>query len=125
MKLTNQIMIASNVLAVAEALAFAEKGQLDPQTVLKVLAESTGNSHMLKTYGAKIFARDYAPGFFVDHFIKDMSIALGEADALGLDLASLRNALTQFREVKKRYGGTQGIQSVAHLYAQGARRPRC
>lgn len=116
MKLCNQIMIASNILAVAEALSFAEKGKLDHAIVLKVLAESTGNSNMLKVYGAKIFACDYAPGFFVDHFIKDMTIALGEGDALGLDLKSLRNALAQFREVKKRYSGTDGIQSVARLY---------
>jgi len=119
MKLSNQILLASNIVAVAEALAFADKGKLDHATVLKVLADSTGNSNMLKVYGEKIYAGDYAPGFFVDHFIKDMTIALAEAESLNLDLTSLRNALMRFREVKKRYSGTDGIQSVARLYLAG------
>jgi 3-hydroxyisobutyrate dehydrogenase len=116
MKLANQTILASNIVAVAEGLAFARRGKLDPEIVMKVLLESTGNSNMLKAYGEKILNGDYAPGFFVDHFIKDMSIALAEGDALGLDLRSLRNALAQFREVKQRYSGTDGIQSVARLY---------
>jgi 3-hydroxyisobutyrate dehydrogenase len=116
MKLSNQILLASNILAVAEALAFADKGKLDYGILLKVLADSTGNSNMLKTYGQKILARDYAPGFFVDHFIKDITIALAEAENLSLDLTSLRNALSRFHEVEKRFSGTDGIQSVARLY---------
>jgi 3-hydroxyisobutyrate dehydrogenase len=116
MKLSNQVMVASNILAVAEGLAFAGRGGLDSQTALKVLLESTGSSRLLKTYGEKILAGDYAPGFFIDHFIKDMTIALAEADSLGLDLRGLRHALALFGELRRRFSGTEGIQAIARLY---------
>jgi 3-hydroxyisobutyrate dehydrogenase len=115
MKLTNQVLIASNIVAVAEALAFADRGALDHATVLRVLAESTGNSNMLKTYGEKMLKGDYAAGFFIDHFIKDMAIVAEEAHGLGLELTSLDNALALFREVKSRFSGTEGIQAIARL----------
>jgi 3-hydroxyisobutyrate dehydrogenase-like beta-hydroxyacid dehydrogenase len=85
------------------------------KTVLSVIAESTGASNMLKAYGQKMVDGDWAAGFFVDHFIKDMTIALEEADHLGLDLTSLRNSLHRFRELQRRFGGTDGIQSIARL----------
>lgn len=62
-KLTNQVLIASNVLGLAEGLAFARKGGLEMKTVLAVLAESTGASNMLKAYGQKMADQDWAPGF--------------------------------------------------------------
>jgi 3-hydroxyisobutyrate dehydrogenase-like beta-hydroxyacid dehydrogenase len=118
MKLTNQTLLASNLIGVAEGLAFARKGGLDQNVVLATLAESTGASTMLKSYGEKIFNGDYAPGFMVDHFIKDMGIAAAEADALGLDLSSLRNALAQFKRLRDEFAaGADGIQAIARLYA--------
>jgi 3-hydroxyisobutyrate dehydrogenase len=116
MKLSNQVMVASNILAVAEGLSFAVKGGIDSGTALKVLSESTANSRLLKTYAEKILAGDYAPGFFIDHFIKDMTIALDEADSLGLDLRGVRNALDLFKELKRRFSGREGIQAIARLY---------
>lgn len=118
MKLTNQILLASNLIGVAEGLAFARKGGLDAKIVLATLEESTGASTMLKSYGEKICNGDYAPGFMVDHFIKDMGIAAAEADALGLDLSSLRNSLAQFRRLRDEFAaGADGIQAIARLYA--------
>jgi 3-hydroxyisobutyrate dehydrogenase len=118
LKLTNQTLLASNLIGVAEGLAFARRGGLDPKIVLATLAESTGASTMLKSYGEKIFNRDYTAGFMVDHFIKDMGIAVAEADALGLDLTSLRNALAQWKRVRGGFAaGADGIQAIARLYA--------
>ena len=118
MKLTNQTLLASNLIGLCEGLAFARKGGLDPKVVLATLAESTGASTMLKSYGEKIYNGDYAAGFMVDHFIKDMGIAAAEADALGLDLTSLRNALTQFKRLRDEFAaGADGIQAIARLYA--------
>jgi 3-hydroxyisobutyrate dehydrogenase len=116
LKLTNQILVASNILAVVEALAFADRGRLDRGVVMRVLAESTGNSRIFSIYGEKILAGDYSAGFFIDHFLKDMGIALAEADTLGLDLKSLRNAIVLFEELKARFSGTEGIQAIARLY---------
>ena len=118
MKLTNQILLASNLIGVAEGLAFARKGGLDPKIVLATLAESTGASTMLKSYGEKIYKGDYAAGFMVDHFIKDMGIAAAEADALGLNLSSLRNSLAQFKRLRDEFAaGADGMQAIARLYA--------
>jgi len=118
MKLTNQTLLASNLIGLAEGLAFARKGGLDPKIVLATLAESTGASTMLKSYGEKIYNGDYAAGFMVDHFIKDMGIAAAEADALGLDLTSLRNSLAQFKRLRDEFAaGADGIQAIARLYA--------
>ena len=118
MKLTNQTLLASNLIGLCEGLAFARKGGLDPKVVLATLAESTGASTMLKSYGEKIYNGDFAAGFMVDHFIKDMGIAAAEADALGLDLTSLRNALTQFKRLRDEFAaGADGIQAIARLYA--------
>jgi 3-hydroxyisobutyrate dehydrogenase-like beta-hydroxyacid dehydrogenase len=85
--------------------------------LMKVLSESTANSCLLGVYGQKVLAGDYAPGFFIDHFIKDMTIALDEADSLGLDLRALRNALAMFEELRRRFSGEEGIQAIARLYA--------
>lgn len=118
MKLCNQTLLASNLIGLAEGLAFARKGGLDPKVVLATLAESSGASTMLKSYGEKICNGDYAAGFMVDHFIKDMGIAAAEADALGLDLTSLRNALAQFRRLRDEFAaGADGMQAIARLYA--------
>ncbi|MCE5282443.1 MAG: NAD(P)-dependent oxidoreductase [Deltaproteobacteria bacterium] len=117
MKLSNQVMVASNILAVVEGITFAFRGGIDAGTMMKVLSESTANSRLLGVYGQKVLAGDYAPGFFIDHFIKDMTIALDEADSLGLDLRALRNALAMFEELRRRFSGEEGIQAIARLYA--------
>jgi 3-hydroxyisobutyrate dehydrogenase len=117
MKLSNQVMVASNILAVVEGITFAFRGGIDAGTMMKVLSESTANSRLLGVYGQQVLAGDYAPGFFIDHFIKDMTIALDEADSLGLDLRALRNALAMFEELRRRFSGEEGIQAIARLYA--------
>jgi len=83
-KLVNQILIASNMVGVCEGLLYAYKAGLDLQAVLRSVSSGAAGSWSLANLGPRIIANDFAPGFFVEHFIKDMGIAGGgETDGPG------------------------------------------
>lgn len=86
-KLANQIMIAGTLSGVCEALAYAKAKGLDLQTLLDSVSTGAAGSKQLDTFGPKILAGDYAPGFFLKHFVKDMKLALTEANMSNLNLA--------------------------------------
>lgn len=88
-KMVNQILIASNMVGVCEALLYAYRAGLDLNTVLSSIASGAAGSWSLLNLGPRIIANDFAPGFFVEHFIKDMSIALEEARRMRLCLPGL------------------------------------
>ena len=79
-KLANQIMIAGTLTGVCEALSYAKAKGLDMPTLLKSVSTGAAGSKQLDTFGPKILEEDYAPGFFMKHFIKDMKLALVEAN---------------------------------------------
>ena len=78
-KMVNQILIATGMIGVCEALLYGYKAGLDLDTVLESVAGGAAGSWSLTNYGPRMLAGDFAPGFVVDHFVKDMGIALGEA----------------------------------------------
>jgi len=78
-KMVNQILIASNMVGVCEALLYGYKAGLDLPTVLKSVATGAAGSWSLSNLGPRIMDNNFDPGFFVEHFIKDMGIALDEA----------------------------------------------
>ena len=88
-KMVNQTLIATNMIGVCEALLYAEKSGLDPTRVLKSVSGGAAGSWSLQNLAPRMLAGDFAPGFFVEHFIKDMGIALGEAEAMNLALPGL------------------------------------
>ena len=73
-------MIAGTLSGVCEALTYAKAKGLDLQTVLDSVATGAAGSKQLDTFGLKILAGDYAPGFFLKHFVKDMKLALTEVE---------------------------------------------
>ena len=75
-KMCNQIAIASNIMGVCEALVYAKKSGLDPKTVLKSIGAGGAASWQLSAYAPRILKGDFAPGFYIKHFVKDMKIAL-------------------------------------------------
>ncbi|TFH03779.1 MAG: NAD(P)-dependent oxidoreductase, partial [Spirochaetales bacterium] len=83
-KMCNQIAIAAGMLGVVEAIVYAEKSGLDPATVLKSIGSGAAGSWSLANLAPRIIDRNFAPGIYVKHFIKDLSIALESARALGL-----------------------------------------
>jgi 3-hydroxyisobutyrate dehydrogenase len=88
-KMVNQVLIATNMIGVCEALLYAFKAGLDPSTVLQSVGSGAAGSWSLNNLGPRIIARNFEPGFFVEHFIKDMGIALDESRRMGLSLPGL------------------------------------
>ena len=91
-KMCNQIAIASGMMAISEAMAYARKSGLKPETVLESIESGAAGSWSLTNLAPRVLKGDFAPGFFVKHFIKDMKIAIGSAENMGLDLPGLRLA---------------------------------
>ncbi|PKM94357.1 MAG: oxidoreductase [Firmicutes bacterium HGW-Firmicutes-1] len=88
-KMCNQIAIASNMIGVCEAMVYAKKAGLDPEIVLKSIGAGAAGSWSLSNLAPRMIKGDFAPGFYVKHFIKDMSIALTEAKEMGFSAPGL------------------------------------
>jgi 3-hydroxyisobutyrate dehydrogenase len=88
-KMVNQTLIASGMIGVCEALLYAYRAGLDLETVMQSVASGAAGSWSLSNLGPRIIANNFEPGFFVEHFIKDMGIALAEAERMGIALPGL------------------------------------
>lgn len=88
-KMANQILIATNMIGVCEALLYGYRAGLDLPTVMQSVTPGAAGSWSLANLGPRIIADNFDPGFYVEHFIKDMGIALNEAKRLGLALPGL------------------------------------
>lgn len=115
-KLANQILIAGALSGVCEAMAYVKAKGLDPEVVLKSLSSGAAGSAQLTNLGPKIVKEDYAPGFFLKHFIKDMKLALIESNMSGLDLGILSQALANCEELEAEGYGDLGTQALAKYY---------
>lgn len=115
-KLCNQIVIASTMLGVCEGLAYAKRAGLDPHTVLKSIGGGAASSFLLNNLGARILNADFAPGFFVEHFVKDMRIAAEEAQRLHADLPGLELAKSLYESLLAEGHGRDGTQAIFKHY---------
>lgn len=88
-KMVNQTLIATNMIGVCEALLYGYKAGLDLETVMQSVASGAAGSWSLSNLGPRIIANNFDPGFFVEHFIKDMGIALAESKRMGLAMPGL------------------------------------
>jgi 3-hydroxyisobutyrate dehydrogenase len=88
-KAVNQTLIASNMVGVCEGLLYAHRAGLDPERVLASVGSGAAGSWSLANLAPRLLAGDFAPGFAVEHFIKDMAIALQEAERMQLSLPGL------------------------------------
>lgn len=89
-KMCNQIAIASNMIGVCEAIIYAKKAGLNPETVLKSIESGAAGSWSLSNLAPKMIKGDFEPGFYVKHFVKDMNIALSEAKEMGIATPGLK-----------------------------------
>ena len=83
-KMVNQILIATNMIGVCEALLYGQKAGLDLPTVLESVGGGAASSWSLSNLGPRIMDNNFDPGFFVEHFVKDLGIALAEAERMNL-----------------------------------------
>lgn len=88
-KMVNQILIATNMIGVCEALIFAHRSGLDVNRALEAVSAGAAASWSLSNLAPRIVRRDFAPGFYVAHFVKDLGIALAEARRMKLSLPGL------------------------------------
>jgi len=119
-KMVNQILIATNMIGVCEALLYAYRAGLDLNTVLQSVASGAAGSWSLTHLGPRIIANDFAPGFFVEHFVKDMGIALHESQRMGLDLPGLALAQQLYTSVIAQGHGRAGTHALQLALAASA-----
>lgn len=115
-KMANQIAIASTVMGVAEGLAYARRAGLDAEAVVTALTPGAAGSFQLTALGPKMLARDFAPGFMVKHFLKDLGIAVAEAEAMGIELPGLSQARRLFERVAAALDGEVGTPAIISAY---------
>ena len=115
-KLANQIMIAGALSGVCEAFSYAQAKGLDLNVLFDSVSTGAAGSKQLDAFGPKIIAGDYAPGFFMKHFIKDMKLALTEANMSGLSLEVLSLVLSNYEELAQEGLGDLGTQALIKYY---------
>ena len=115
-KLANQIMIAGTLSGVCEALTYAKAKGLDLETLLKSVATGAAGSKQLDTFGPKIIEENYEPGFFMKHFIKDMKLALIEANMSDISLEVLSLVLSNYEQLEAEGFGNLGTQALMKYY---------
>ena len=111
-KMCNQIAIASNMLGVAEAIVYAEKAGLDPETVLKSISTGAAGSWSLSNLAPRMIKGDFEPGFYIKHFIKDMKIALEEAERMGMDAPGLSLSKSLYEQLAQKGEENSGTQAL-------------
>lgn len=115
-KMCNQIVIASTIMGVCEGLAYGKAAGLDLPTVLKSIGGGAASGFQLTVLGQKIIIGDFAPGFYVEHFIKDLGIALAEAQRMQLDLPALALAHKLYTGLAEQGHGRLGTQALFKHY---------
>jgi 3-hydroxyisobutyrate dehydrogenase len=111
-KMVNQILIASAMIGVCEALLYGYKAGLDLTTVLKSVGSGAAGSWSLNNLGPRMIAGNFEPGFFVEHFLKDMGIALAEAKRMRLSLPGLALAEQLYRAVEAQGYSRKGTHAL-------------
>lgn len=111
-KMVNQTLIATGIIGVCEALLYAYKSGLNVQTVLESVSGGAAGSWSLTNYAPRILQGNFDPGFYVEHFVKDMGIALAEANRMGLALPGLALAQQLYVSLAAQGGSRLGIQAL-------------
>jgi len=115
-KMCNQIVIASGMIGVCESLAYGLKAGLDLPTVLQSIASGAAGSWSLSNLAPRMIKDDYAPGFYIKHFVKDMKIALDESKKMGLSLPGLTLAYEMYEKLIEEGYGENGTQALLKAY---------
>jgi 3-hydroxyisobutyrate dehydrogenase len=117
-KMVNQVLIASNMIGVCEGLLYAFKAGLDLNVVLESVSSGAAGSWSLNNLGPRMIAGNFEPGFFVEHFLKDMGIALAESRRMKLALPGLALAEQLYRAVEAQGFGRKGTHALMLALAQ-------
>lgn len=116
-KACNQIAVAATMFSACEAIVFARNMGLDAEQIINTLSGGAAGSFSLKSYGPRIINRDFAPGFKIDHFIKDIDIALKVCNTRGISLPGLNLARKAYGMLKEMGHGDKGTQALYLFYS--------
>ncbi len=116
-KMVNQTLIATNMIGVCEALLYAHRAGLDLETVMRSVSSGAAGSWSLTHLGPRIIENNFDPGFFVEHFIKDMGIAIAEANRMGLALPGLALAHQLYIALQSQGDGRLGTHALQKAIA--------
>lgn len=119
-KMANQIAIAGCVTGVAEAVRYGQISGLDTENMLSCISAGAAGSWQMSNNGPKMLKGDYAPGFFIQHFIKDMRIAQEEAQKRGAELPVLQLVLSMYESLQEDGRANDGTQAVIEWYRDEA-----
>lgn len=116
-KMTNQLAIAAGMIGVCEALVYAHRAGLDVERALATIEGGAAGSWSLSNYGPRLLRGDLEPGFRVEHFIKDLGIALAEARRMNVVLPGAALAEQLYVAVRAQGLGQKGTQALARALA--------
>jgi 3-hydroxyisobutyrate dehydrogenase len=111
-KMCNQIVIAGTMIGVTESLVYGYKAGLDLQAMLRSISGGAAACWSLDNYAQRMLRRDFAPGFIVDHYIKDLRIALEEARRMKLQLPGLELAEHLYTKLQGLGHGRSGTHAL-------------
>lgn len=124
-KLVNQVLIAANMIGVTEGIRLARAIGLDPAKVLESVSAGAAGSWSLSNLAPRILRQDFEPGFFIEHFIKDLRMAVEEGAESGLDLPGLELAKSLYERAQAAGLGRRGTHGLALLYQTSGIAPSC
>jgi 3-hydroxyisobutyrate dehydrogenase len=110
--MVNQTLIATNMIGVCEALLYAHRAGLDLERVMQSVGSGAAGSWSLSNLGPRIIANQFDPGFFVEHFVKDMGIVLQEARRMQLSLPGLSLAHQLYVALQAQGGSRMGTHAL-------------
>lgn len=115
-KMCNQILISTNMIGVCESISYGLKAGLDLEKVLQSVSTGAAGSWSLSNLGPRMIKGDIEPGFYIKHFIKDMRIAIDEAEKMNLDLPGLKLSKQLYNTLLERGYGEKGTQALIKYY---------
>jgi 3-hydroxyisobutyrate dehydrogenase len=111
-KMCNQIVIAGTMIGICESLLYGQKAGLNLETMLQSIRGGAAGCWTLENLAPRILKNDFAPGFLVDHFVKDMEIALAEAERMNLTLPGLKLVHKLYQAVQAQGHGRSGTHAL-------------
>lgn len=117
-KMVNQTLIAAGMIGICEALIYAHRAGLDPETVLQSVSSGAAGSWSLTNLAPRIIAGNFEPGFFIEHFLKDLRIVLDESRRMNLSLPGVALAEQLYRAAAAQGHAKDGTHALALALAQ-------
>jgi 3-hydroxyisobutyrate dehydrogenase len=120
-KMANQLAVAGTMIGVCEALVYAARAGVELEKLVAVISKGAAGCWTLDNLAPRIISGDDAPGFMVDHFVKDLGIALKESEQMGLTLPGLELASRLYGQLQAIGHGQSGTQALIHAIKQATK----